>query len=44
MVSKPAFEVEINKGGPLSLAMQCVFPMNEEAPPPEDDSGHENYG
>ena len=40
MVSKPSFVVEINKGGPTTLAFQCGFP------PPQDMSpeGEEQYG
>lgn len=34
MMSKPAFVVEVNKGGSKKLAMHCVFPASDEYPPP----------
>lgn len=43
MVSKPAFLVEINKGGSRTLAIQCVFPPPDDYPPAEHDQ-EESYG
>jgi len=40
MVSKPSFVVEINKGGAKTLAIQCVFPPEDEVPPPEREGEH----
>lgn len=33
MVSKPSFQVEINKGGKYTLAIQCIFPPADEYAP-----------
>ena len=43
MISKPAFLVEINKGGSQTLAIQCVFPPADEYPAGEHEH-EESYG
>lgn len=35
MVCKPSFLIEINKGGDKTLAIQCVFPPEDDLPPPD---------
>jgi len=40
MLSKPSFVVEINKGGDRTLAIQCIFPPEDEIPPPEREGEH----
>jgi len=40
MVSKPSFVVEINKGGAKTLAIQCIFPPEDEVPPAEQGGEH----
>jgi hypothetical protein len=40
MVSKPSFVVEINKGGPKTLAIQCIFPPEDDVPPAEREGEH----
>jgi len=44
-MSKPAFVVELSKGGTKKLAMHCVFPASDEygQPATEQDSG-DPYG
>jgi hypothetical protein len=43
MISKPAFVVEINKGGDKTLAIHCVFPPADEVPPQEQAGQDEHY-
>jgi hypothetical protein len=40
MISKPAFLVEINKGGNQTLAIQCVFPPSDEYPAGEHEESY----
>jgi len=40
MLSKPSFIVEINKGGAKTLAIQCIFPPEDEVPPAEREGEH----
>jgi len=40
MISKPSFIVEINKGGAKTLAIQCIFPPEDEVPPAEREGEH----
>jgi len=40
MVSKPSFTVEVNKGGAKTLAIQCIFPPEDEIPPAEREGEH----
>lgn len=43
MISKPAFLVEINKGGSKTLAIQCVFPPADEYPASAEHEQGEAY-
>jgi len=44
MMSKPAFVVEVNKGGSKKLAMHCVFPASDEYPPAAEHEAGDPYG
>lgn len=43
MMSKPAFVVEVNKGGSKKLAMHCVFPASDEYPPAAEHEAGDPY-
>jgi len=40
MICKPAFVVEMNKGGSKTLAIQCSFPAADDVPVPDQDQQH----
>jgi len=44
IMSKPAFVVEVSKGGDKKLAMHCVFPASDEYPPAAEHEQGEPYG
>ena len=43
-MSKPAFVVEVSKGGSKKLAMHCVFPASDEYPAASEHEPGEPYG
>jgi len=43
-MSKPAFIVDISKGGNKKLAMQCVFPASDEYPTAAEHEPGDPYG
>jgi len=43
-MSKPAFIVEVSKGGNKKLAMQCVFPAPDEYPTAAEHESGDPYG
>ena len=36
MVARPPFTIKFNKGGDMTLAIQCEFPIQEEFQPPAE--------
>ena len=43
-MSKPAFVVEMSKGGNKKLAMHCVFPASDEYPAASEHEPGDPYG